>query len=251
MLDYIKNRKKLIVSIILSVSIPTILYYHSVDTSLTKDDYEYIPKYLKNITQISKESTYEEELDFISSVHRSTFDIVPNAGSIPINQQREPKELYFAKVAGCSDRARLIEKILMYSGFKTRHFSMYSKEYPPFIISSSVKLLITPKTKSHAALEVLTKKGWLVIDTNTPWVAIDVHNNPLSIKKIQQSVDYSVYLISPTMAIDWKTPPHPSNEIYIKSFVFVYGLYSRHGRFYPPYNLIPDINYGEFIQNAF
>ena len=115
----------------------------------------------------------------------------------------------------------------MYSKVKTR---------------SSIKSLITPKTKSHAALEVLTKKGWLVVDTNSPWVAIDVHNNPLSIKKIQQSVDNSVY-------IEWKKPP--LDDIYIKSFVAVYGLYSRHGKFYPPYNFIPDINYGEFIQNAF
>ena len=223
---------------VLSISIPTILYYHSVDNSLTKDDYEYIPKYLNNITQISKESTYKEELDFISSVQRSTFDIVSVSGSIPINQQREPKELYFAKVAGCSERSRLIEKILRYSGFKTRHIAVYSKEKT----HSSIKSLITPDNLSHATSEVLTKKGWLVVDSNHPWVAIDVNNNPLSIKKIQQSVDNSVY-------IDWKKPPR--DEIYIKSFVAVYGLYSRHGRFYPPYNLIPDINYGEFIQNAF
>ena len=238
MLDYIKNKKTLIVWIVLSISIPTILYYNSVDKALTKDDYEYIPKFLNNVTQISKESTYKEEIDFISSVQRSTFDIVPNSGSITINKKREPKEVYFAKVAGCSDRSRLIEKILIYNGFKTRHFSMYStdKTY------SSIKSLITPKIKSHAASEVLTKKGWLVVDTNYPWVAIDVNNNPLSIKKIQQSVDNSVY-------IDWKKPPR--DEIYIKSFVAVYGLYSRHGRLYPPYNLIPDINYGEFIQNAF
>ena len=223
---------------VLSISIPTILYYHSVDNTLTKDDHEYIPKYLNNITQISKESTYKEELDFISSVQRSTFDIVPNDGSIPFNQQREPKELYFAKVAGCSERSRLIEKILRYSGFKTRHIAVYSKEKT----HSSIKSLITPDNLSHATSEVLTKKGWLVVDSNHPWVAIDVNNNPLSIKKIQQSVDNSVY-------IDWKKPPR--DEIYIKSFVAVYGLYSRHGRFYPPYNLIPDINYGEFIQNAF
>ena len=142
-LTILSKKKKLILLIALSVSILTILYYHSVDKTLTKDDYEYIPKYLINVNQISKESTYQEELDFISSVQRSTFDIAPNSGSIPFNQQREPKELYIAKVAGCSDRARLIEKILMYSGFKTRHFSMYSKEHPPFIISSNLWTILS------------------------------------------------------------------------------------------------------------
>ena len=244
------KKKKLILLIALSISILTILYYHSVDKTLTKDDYEYIPKYLINVNQISKESTYKEELDFISSVQRSTIDIVSRAGSIPINQQREPKELYLAKVGGCADRSRLIEKILIYNGFKTRHFSMYSTEKT----NSSIKSLITPKIKSHAASEVLTKKGWLVIDSNFPWIALDVNNNPLSIKKIQQSVDNSV-------DIDWKKSPLDVVQqrfekgyeltIYTKPFVAVYGIYSRHGRFYPPYNLIPDINYGELIQNAF
>ena len=241
---------KLILLIALSFSILTILYYHSVDKTLTKDDYEYIPKYLINVNQISKESTYEEELDFISSIQRSTFDIVSVSGSIPINQQREPKEVYLAKVAGCFDRSRLIEKILIYNGFKTRHFAMYSKEKT----NSSIKSLITPKVKSHAASEVLTKKGWMVIDSNFPWIALDVNNNPFSIKKIQQSLDNSV-------DIDWKKSPlsfatgdtSQSEEltIYTKPFVVVYCLYSRHGRFYPPYNFIPDVNYGELIENAF
>jgi hypothetical protein len=106
---------------------------------------------------------------------------------------------------------------------------------------SSIKLFFTPKIASHAATEVLTKKGWMVIDSNHPWLALDVNNNPISIKKIKQSFDNSVY-------IDWKRTPY--NNVFLESFVFVYGLYSRHGRFYPPYNFIPDINYGEFIQNA-
>ena len=66
-------------------------------------------------------------------------------------------------------------------------------------------------------------------------------NNPLSINKIQHDIENSFY-------INWKKPP--SDEIYLHSFIYVYGLYSRHGRFYPPYNFIPDINYREFIQNA-
>ena len=88
---------------------------------------------------------------------------------------------------------------------------MYSKEKT----HSSIKSLITPQIRSHAASEVLTKKGWLVVDSNYPWVAIDVNNNPISIKKIQQSVDNSVY-------IDWKKPP--LDDIYIKSFVSVHFL---------------------------
>ena len=241
MLDYIKNKKTLIVSIVLSISIPTILYYHSVDKTLTKDDYEYIPKYLINVNQISKESTYKEELDFISSVQRSTFDIVSLAGSIPINQQREPKDLYIAKVAGCTDRSRLIEKILIYNGFKTRHFAMYSTEKT----NSSIKSLITRGIASHAVTEVLTKSGWLVVDSNAPWVSTDTNNQPLSINNIQLKIENSSH-------IKWGNEPPTGINVYPfgTSIGVVFGLYSRHGKFYPPYNFIPDINYGEFVQNA-
>jgi hypothetical protein len=37
-------------------------------------------------------------------------------------------------------------------------------------------------------------------------------------------------------------------EIYGAPFTYVYGL-SRHGRFYPPYNAVPDVNWGELAQN--
>ena len=57
------------------------------------------------------------------------------------------------------------------------------------------------------------------------------------------------YLASYNKKIIWKEKP-PFN-IYMKPFIYIYGLYSRHGKFYPPYNLVPDINYGEFIQNVF
>ena len=48
-------------------------------------------------------------------------------------------------------------------------------------------------------------------------------------------------------SIQWKAPP--PTPLYTHPFVYVIGLYSRHGMFYPPYNYIPDINYLEFFQN--
>jgi len=62
-----------------------------------------------------------------------------------------------------------------------------------------------------------------------------------SIEKIQNDVEHSI-------PIRWgmESPP----IIYAKPFTFVYGLYSRHGYFYPPYNVIPDVNYGELLQNV-
>jgi hypothetical protein len=243
------NKNLYAIFAILILSIVTVLIINSVDNKLTEDDYEYIPKILNSKLNISKESSYEQELEFINSIQKTILKVVPSNGSIPKNMPREAKDLFYRGEGGCSERARLLSKIFKYYGFKTRQFSMYSKK----ISDSSIRVLLTsnrlsdqlmgnqPRVRSHAAIEVLTKKGWLVVDPNEPWIAVDTANNPLSISKIQNDVDNSVY-------IDWRQPPF--DNIYVDSFVYVFGLYSRHGRFYPPYNFIPDINYVELIQNV-
>jgi hypothetical protein len=243
------NKKLFTIFSIIFLSITVIMTINSVDINLTEDDYKYIPKILNGKSQISKESSYEEELEFIKSIQKTILKVVPSSGSIPKNMPREPKDLFYIGEGGCSERARLLSKIFKYYGFKTRQFSIYSKK----ISDSSILVLLTsnrlsdqlmgnpPRVRSHAAIEVLTKKGWLVVDPNEPWIAVDTANNPLSISKIQNDVDNSVY-------IDWRQLP--SDNIYLDSFVYVFGLYSRHGRFYPPYNFIPDINYVELIQNV-
>ena len=38
-------------------------------------------------------------------------------------------------------------------------------------------------------------------------------------------------------------------EIYRAPYTWLYGVYSRHGRFFPPYNAIPDVNWPEMAQN--
>ena len=37
------------------------------------------------------------------------------------------------------------------------------------------------------------------------------------------------------------------NGLFSKSFVYLSGLYSRHGQFYPPFTPIPDVNWWDFI----
>jgi hypothetical protein len=237
MKNYIRNKKTLTLFLSLIFIILSVLGFHSVGKSITPEDKEYIQNFLIETPKITKESSYKDELNFISSVQQSTFSIIPNSGSIPPNQKREPKQVYLAKAAGCQDRSRLLAKILIYSGFKTRHIAMYSKEK----IDSSITAILTPQVKSHAIVEVLTKEGWLVVDSNYPWISLDNNNKPLSIKQISDSLNNK-------KVISWEKTP--TDSIYKNSFVYLYGVYSRHGKFYPPYNIIPDINYGEFIQNV-
>ncbi len=212
------------------------LYAHRVDNSLSKEDKRYIPKYLGGMALLPEAPTYAEELNFIVSAQSSVLNVAPKNEGLPLDQKREPRELYIAKTGLCYDRSRVIEKILMYAGFKTRHVALYSKKGS----ESTAALLATPDTDSHSITEVLTGQGWLVVDSNAPWVSTDKNLRPVSIKDIQSAADTS-------HPIQWSMQPAP--KIYGEPFIFMYGLYSRHGRFHPPYDFIPDINYGEFLQN--
>ena len=234
----VKKKQSVLISIaFLIICAVFVLSYHAVDNSLTEEDRQFIPIYLSDVVPLPENPTYRDELHFIIAVQRSVLNIAPRNDGLPLSQKREPKELYTAKTGLCFDRSRVIEKIFRYSGFKTRHVSIYSKEKT----DSAIKSLITPGVSSHAVTEVLTKNGWLIVDSIAPWVSTDTNNQPVSIDNIQLSIDNSVHI---------KWDKEPPTSIYSKPFTFVFGLYSRHGYFYPPYNFVPDINYGEIVQNA-
>lgn len=236
----IKNKKliSLLVIVTTMILLTMILTYHQVDNSLTREDVEFIEIILRDmrVAPTLKPRSYEKETQTIVEVQSAVLRCVPGNIGIPYNARREPKDVYFAKSGLCYDRSRVMEKILRYLSFRTRHISIYSTEQT----HSAFLSLITPGVSSHAVTEVLTSKGWLVVDSNDSWVSLDKQGNPVPIEQIQSDVG--------PCNISW-SKPFPSG-IYKKPFTFVYGLYSRHGRFYPPYNFIPDINYKELMQNV-
>ena len=231
--------KKQFVLIALTMLILTtalLLSYHEVDNSLTHEDRQYIPLYLSDIAPLPENPSYLDELNFIIAVQLSVLKRAPRNEGLPLGQKREPKELYIAKSGWCYDRSRVIEKILRFSGFETRHIAIYSTEKT----GSTIGSLMTPGVSSHAVTEVSTRNGWLIVDSNAAWISTDKNNQPLPIDRIGRSIENAV-------PIDWQK--EPPADIYTRPFAYVFGLYSRHGLFYPPYNAIPDINYGEFLQN--
>jgi hypothetical protein len=79
----------------------------------------------------------------------------------------------------------------------------------------------------------------MVVDSNARWLSLDARGNPVSIEEMRRDAGAG--------RIAWKAPfPAP---IYGKPFTFVYGLYSRHGMAYPPYDAVPDVNYPELLEN--
>lgn len=213
-----------------------LLWYHRVENALTDEDLSYIQLYTSDLSPASPASDFEDEIRFIQGVQNSVLNVAPANSGLPRGSEREPKDLYLAQKGLCFDRSRVIEKILASYGFRTRHIFLYSVKD-----RGAVRAFFTPGVFSHAVTEVQTERGWLVVDSNDRWVSLDRSRNPLGMLELQNAVQSAA-------TVEWESSPPP---IYsdIAPTVFVYGLYSRHGEFYPPYNLIPDINYGELIEN--
>lgn len=220
----------------LASALVLVLAVHQVDNSLTLADERAIPVYLQGVDPLQAERNFARELAFIRDVQDAVLDAAPGNEPLPDGTPREPGELLAAKTGLCFDRSRVIEKILRYSGLNTRHVAIYSTEG-----SSAPRAILTPGVSSHAVTEVLTERGWLVVDSNDRWVSIDASGDPVPIERIRDAAG------SEAAPIAWQQPP--PTPIYLEPFTLVYGLYSRHGRFYPPYNAIPDVNYAELIHN--
>jgi hypothetical protein len=79
----------------------------------------------------------------------------------------------------------------------------------------------------------------MIVDSRTRWAGLTADGRPLDLGAVRKKADRQ-----------WsRAVKAPLPEIYGAPFTWVYGLYSRHGRFYPPYNPIPDVSWGELAQN--
>ena len=112
---------------------------------------------------------------------------------------------------------------------------MYSTE----ATGSALKSLVTPLNLSHALTEVETSRGWMIVDSRTRWAGLTSDGQPLDLAAIRQNPRRKWHV-----TVKAELP-----EIYRAPYTWLYGVYSRHGRFFPPYNAIPDVNWPEMAQN--
>ena len=109
--------------------------------------------------------------------------------------------------------------------------------------NSFLKIIDNKTHASHAVTEVQTARGWVIVDSNIRFISIDEDDKPFSICEIQK------YALRGKEIVWSDLYKNNFNDMFKNNFIFVYGLYSRHGDFYPPYNPVPDINWKEFLQN--
>src|SRR5680860_1366733 len=156
--------------------------------------------------------------------------------AFPFDRPRELRDLYQARSGLCFDRSRAIEKILSSLGFEVRHAAVYSTKD-----ASRLRAFLTPRTPSHALTEVKTARGWLVIDSNRRWIGLTRDGTPVDLDALRET--------KAQQAWDSRLK-EPMSTILSGPFSYLFGLYSRHGRFYAPYTPIPDADWRQVLYNV-
>ena len=206
-----------------------------VDDSLTVSDRAAIQAFLdrQQIGLPPADAAYSTQVDFLRRVQSALIDAVPVGDGIPLGHTREPADVLAAKTALCFDRSRVIEKIARMAGMSARHVFLLQD------VGGESELVdfLSKRESSHAVTEVRTAHGWLLVDSNFKWISIDRNGDPLSAGEIRR------------IAATGRSFERPSPDFYAAPFFYVYGLYSRHGQFYPPFGPLPVLNYRELLFN--
>jgi hypothetical protein len=234
----VKSRVFIAAAVLLVLSF-LLVYIHNVP--LYPDEYQtpYI-KFFENGLEIAgPEDDFDKQLAYIRGLQRNVLEIASHDEGIPRGMDRGPMQLFEMQKGLCFDRSRTIELILRERGFSVRHIFIISLAGKDNLLSA----LATVNQPSHAISEVFTSRGWMVIGSNSGWTAVTAEGDPVALQDLKAFTDGR-------KVIEWR---YPLPEIYISLAPWrpVYGLYSRHGEFYPPYNPVPDFNIIEFCDNFF
>ena len=146
-------------------------------------------------------------------------------GIIDHGRPREPEDVTQADRGECYDRARVLEKFLEIAGFRTRHVYVFDASRHGIA-----------GLASHALVDVQTERGWMSVGTNVAFLGATTSGEVSSSARIKE---YS--------NTHWAYSP-PS-DLPSQTNIAIYGLWSRHGQFFPPYVPLPDISWRDFKYN--
>lgn len=180
-------------------------------------------------------SDFDAQIKQITELQRCVIRAAAVQEEIPKNHTRNLKDLFKLRQGLCYDLCYAIEKLLRIKGYEIRHVSIYHKQG-----RGSLRTVLSPSSGSHAFCEVKTSKGWMIVDSSTPFIGLHNDKEPMDIQTINN------------MYLNGKLNPNEFNylhELFMQDNFYIYGLYSRHGHFYPPYNFIPDYQFCQLFYN--
>lgn len=229
------------------IIITLILTVYNVPKTISAEDAIYIERILNESGAEpdklirSAQTDFNQEIEIIRQVQESSFTTAPKVQLIPKGTPREPKNLYLADAAYCTDRARYIDKALRYLGFETRYAALYLNTDKHGFIATLLRKSTAEDADSHALVEVMTQKGWMIVDTRRHWISLTEDSNVVSLNALKNQ---------PTTNFIWdKGNKENAWPLLDRDYYIIYELYSRHGQFYPPYTkYIPDVNWKLFFK---
>jgi hypothetical protein len=231
--------KKLFLLIVFGLLFPLLLLWgFQFDDTISTEDRLYADSLMQSCNLLVsdlKPEDFDAQLKQISEVQACVLTYMKMKKDIPMNHTRNVRDLYEMKHGLCFDLSYVMEKILRVKGYEIRHVALYHKRG-----RNSLSTFFSSKVRSHAICEVKTAKGWMIIDSVSPFIGLRNEKDPLDMKQIND------------LAISGKLNPNEFNHLhrfYTEDNLFVYGLYSRHGRFYAPYNFIPDYRFYQLFYN--
>jgi hypothetical protein len=199
--------------------------YTNVPTHLTSDD-KVVFESLGIKNKSLSINDFESKIVLIKKLQDEIFKRAPFGVNIPYYHAREPADLMRAGQGQCFDRSRSFDKGSTFIGIEARHVYLLYKQEKHFLHA-----LITRRQQSHAVTEIKTSKGWMLVDSNMPWVALTRNGEPVSADYVWKRFD------------EFDNPPP-----YLKEpWWAIRGMYSRKGHFYEPYILFPEFNWPDFI----
>lgn len=196
-----------------------------VDKDITPDDRAALARI--GVTAGPAPSSYAEELRRIGDIQHRVLQVVRVSNATPPpGHAIEPGELLRRGYGACYEISRALEKGLALNGMQSRRVFLLYRQDKHFLSA-----LWTRGHPSHATVEVHTRKGWLLVDSIVPWMALDKQGDPVPASGIWNHLD--------------RFGAMPPEHLVLSSWA-LRGLYSRSGRLYGAALPLPEVNWADF-----
>jgi hypothetical protein len=205
---------------LLLIILSSLIYLKNVNVNLTEDDIKTFES--MGFSKPTQNLTFEQEISLIRQGQEKIFKLAPFGKAIPDYQPREITDLLDYGSGLCYDRSRSLDQLFSYLGFESRHVFVLFKEDRPFFSA-----IFRKQQGSHAVTEVKTSRGWMYVDSNSPWIAIIQSGEVVNADDVWKRFD------------EFDNPPPYLNQ----PWWAIRGLYTRGGRKYPPYIPFPEMSW--------
>lgn len=227
------NLRWLHVALAAAATFVLLAFVTNVSTRLEREDIFAI-KAILGVQRQPEINSFEDEIRVIRWAQAQIFKAAPGNEPIPEYEDREPMDLLKARSGMCYDRARTLDKALTWLGFEARHIYILFADPQNGTGAWSFTRHALSRSTSHAVTEVKTSRGWLLVDSNTPWISLDTHGLPVQAGDVHEK------------RTQFKAPPDYTQT----PFWAIRGMYSRRGQFYRPYIVFPEMNWPDFMNWA-